>query len=120
MILIAEIIFIGANLSMAGWHSFLIKEGRSIKHGYWAAVYLLFAGLVSYFNNSLLLFICALLIRKVVFDLLLNLFLKRQLFYVSTETTSIIDKLHYKLFGKKSEIYMSIYFAAIIIINLFI
>lgn len=119
MIAIAEILIVSINIAMASYHAYLFKKGETVKHGWWGLAYLAFAVALSMLHHSWLLFICSLLIRKVVFDLSLNLFLGRQLFYVSTETTSVIDKLHYSIFGKKSEVYMSIYFAAIIVLNLF-
>lgn len=119
MVYLAEIILLIVNVAMAHYHSDLIKDGKKIRHGLWGAFYLAATGILVWFTNSWLLIICSLLIRKVIFDLSLNLFRNLPLFYVSTETTSLIDKLHYKLFGKKSEIYISIYFAALITINFF-
>lgn len=120
MIYIAEILLLLGNIAMAAYHADLIKDEKKINHAFWGGLYLAVAVLFSWLNHSWILFVCSLLIRKVVFDLSLNLFLGRQLFYVSTETTSVIDRLHYKLFGKKSELYMSIYFLITIILNVFI
>ena len=118
MIYILQIVLAGINISMAAYHAKLIKSEKKINHGLWAAGYLAVAVWLSLWVHSWWLMILSLFIRKVVFDLSLNLFLKRQLFFVSTETTSLIDKWHYKLFGKRSEIYMSIYCIVIIVINI--
>lgn len=117
MIYIAEIILLAVNISMAAYHASLIKDEKKINHALWGGIYLVTAGLFSFFNHSWTLLVLSLFIRKVFFDLSLNLFLGRQLFYVSTETTSVIDKIHYKLFGKNSEIYMGIYLAVIVFLN---
>ena len=120
MIFAGEIALIGINILMAWWHSKLISAGKPIKHGFWGFLYLIFSGLLSFAFSSLVLFIASLFIRKVVFDLSLNLFREKPLFYVSSSTTSIIDRIHFKLFGDFSELYMTIYLLAIIIINIYL
>lgn len=117
MIYVAEIFLLLCNLAMAAYHAKLIKNGKPIKHGLWGGGYLAVAVAVSIWQQSWILFVCSLLIRKVFFDLALNFFRGLPLFYVSSSTTSILDKLHNKVFGKRSEIYMAIYFIAIIILN---
>lgn len=111
-------IFVAANILMALQHHLMMQDGRKIKHGWWGLAYLAFAGVASLLTHSWILFVNSLFIRKVIFDTALNLFNHRPLFFVSTETTSIIDKLHYKLFKKKSEIYMTAYFIIIIILTI--
>lgn len=111
-------IFVAINIIMAFHHHLMMQDGERIKHGWWGALYLSFAGLAGLLTNSWLLFVNSLFIRKVVFDTALNLFNHRPLFFVSTETTSIIDKLHYKIFKKNSELYMSIYFIVIIALTI--
>jgi hypothetical protein len=120
MIFIAEILLIIANLVMAAHHANLIKDERPIKHGWWGLSYIVFAVLVSWLNHSWMLLFLSILIRKVVFDLALNIFRGLPIFYVSSSTTSIIDKVHYKLFGKRSEVYMFAYLIAIIFLNIFL
>lgn len=137
-ILIAIIILLAANIIMAAVHAFLIKRAATktppdphpIKHGWWAAGYFVFAGILSYWNHSWWLLGLSLLMHKVFLDLPLNLFRFGwgQLFYVSPEVKNVtglwdaifrkgktIDWLHYKVFGFRSEIYMTIYFIAIIV-----
>jgi hypothetical protein len=120
MIYLFEAVLLGGNIWMAWYHSRLIKAEKKIYHGLWGAAYLAVAVWLSLWLHSWVLFALSLFIRKVFFDLSLNMFRGLPLFYVSTETTSLIDKLHYKLFGKKSEIYMGIYFLVIIILNVLI
>lgn len=105
---------------MAAYHANLIKDGERINHAFWGGLYLGVAVLFSWLNHSWLLFVCSLLIRKVFFDLSLNLFRGLPLFYVSSDPESVIDRLHLKYFGKRSEIYMAAYLAILVIINLFI
>lgn len=117
---LSEILLVAINIGMAYYHSILIKDEKKINHGLWGGAYLVVAGVLSLIIHSWVLFVLSLFIRKVVFDLSLNLFLNRQLFFVSTETTSVIDQLHNKLFGKKSEIYMGIYLICIVVLNVLI
>lgn len=118
MAIIGVIFLIIINVVMAAYHASLINQGRPIKHGWWGAGYLALAVLLSLLNNSWLLFVDLLLIRKVFFDLSLNLFRGKPLFYVSSTTTSIIDRVHNKIFGNRSEIYMIVYLIASIIITI--
>lgn len=120
MIYFFEIFLAIVNIAMAAYHARLIKQGKKIQHGLWGAGYLAVAGTLSLLIHSWLLMILSLFIRKVVFDLSLNLSRGLPLFYVSTETTSLIDKFHYWVFGKNSELYMAIYTLCIVIINTYL
>lgn len=120
MIYLFQIFLIGANIAMAAYHVYLMKKEKKIQHGWWGLGYFILAVVLAIIIKSWWLLILSLFIRKVFFDLSFNAFLKRQLFYVSTETTSIIDNIHYHLFGKKSEIYMGIYLLCIVIINVLV
>lgn len=114
MRLIGEILLIIANIGMAAYHAYLIREGKRIKHGAWGALYMGIAGACAYFTRSWEVMVCALFVRKVFFDLSLNLFRDLPLFYVSKSTTSLIDRFHNKIFGRDSRIYMAIYLAVCI------
>lgn len=120
MIYLLQICLVASNLAMAAYHALLIKQEKKINHALWGGGYLVMVGVASFVLHSWALFVLSLFIRKVVFDLSLNLFLNRQLFFVSTETTSVIDLWHNKLFGKKSEIYMGIYLLVIVVLNVLI
>jgi hypothetical protein len=117
MIYIFEIVIAIGNVVMAWYHSRLIKAEKKINHALWGGMYLMVATLLSWSIHDWWLVVLSLFIRKVLFDLSLNIFRGLPLFYVSTETTSIIDKLHYKIFGKRSEIYQGIYMLVIVILN---
>ena len=73
---------------------------------------------ITCFLGDLWLLIACFLLRKFLFDISLNLYNGRGIFHVSTETTSIIDWIHYKLFGVNSEIYQTMYFMGWIILNI--
>lgn len=115
---IAEIILIGANILMALHHSDLIEQDRPIKHGLWGGLYLLFV-LVAGFCLTWWMVPVGLVLRKLVFDISLNLFRGLSPFYVSKSTGSLIDKLHYKVFGDRSEIYQTIYLVKLVFLNIF-
>ena len=110
------LLFFLANVLMAWYHSTLIKKCIKIRHGLWGGSYLVSVGLVSYFGNSWELAACLLFLRKWSFDISLNLFRDLPMFYVSKKPASIIDKAHNYLFGKRSEVYMAVYFIATIIL----
>lgn len=126
---LAEILFICLNVIMAGVHANIIKRMEretliygfpksKIKHGWWGLAYgAAVAGLSGLWWwksgsawQGVELAVCAVFVRKVFFDLPLNLFRGKPLFYVSTSTTSLIDRFHNRVFGNKSEIYMTLYF----------
>lgn len=113
----SQVILLAFNFWMAGYHSRLIKKGITPYHGWWGLFYLVVLLGLSWLTSWWLIPL-GLLNRKVFFDTALNLYRDLPLFYVSSTTTSIIDRIHYKLFGKKSEIYMFFYFFCIILLNL--
>lgn len=120
MIYLFQLFLVAGNIWMAYFHSTLIKAEKKIQHGLWGAAYLAVAVWLSLWLHSWVLFALSLFIRKVFFDLPLSLFRGLPLFYVSTVTTSIIDKMHYRIFGKRSEIYMGIYLLLIVTGNVLI
>lgn len=103
---------------MAWWHAKLLKQNRKIKHALWGGLYLVVAGVLSVVLASLPFFACSLFVRKVFFDTALNHYNGRNIFYVSRETTSIVDRIHFKLFGIHSEMYQTVYFLVIVIFNI--
>ena len=94
-----QLIFTAINIALGWWHARLIKQNRPIKHGWWGLGYVVAAGVVTFLLKDWILFILLLLIRKVVFDLSLNIFRGLPPFHVSLTTTSILDKLQRKIFG---------------------
>lgn len=106
---LSQVFLIAFNIWMARYHSRLLKKDKKIKHGIWGGLYLLLAGGLSLCFGWWF-FLSTLLLRKFLFDTSLNLYNGRGLFFVSHETTSIIDSIHFKLFGIHSEIYQTVYF----------
>jgi len=116
---------------MAWYHAKLFKAGKTVQHGAWAALYLIVATLLSWSTHNWWVFVLSLFIRKVFFDLSLNVFRFGwgKLFYVTPEVKNVtglwdairkgktIDWIHYKIFGFRSEIYMGIYMLVIIVLN---
>lgn len=120
MTYLGEILLILVNIAMAYYHACIFKDGGKVKHGWWGLAYLALTGLFAFLYHSWWLLIAGLLLRKLVFDISLNLFEGRSAFFVSVETTSIIDKFYYKVFKKNSELYQSIHFLLLVIINIFL
>lgn len=117
MTYLGEILLILVNIAMAYYHACIFKDGGKVKHGWWGLAYIAATVVLCAVVKSWQLFVMALIIRKVFFDTSLNYFLHRSIYYVSTETTSIIDKLHYKIWGNKSRVYLPIYLMILIILN---
>lgn len=108
------------NVAMAKYHSQLMREGGKIQHGWWGLAYVVVTIGAALISKEWLLIPISFLLRKVVFDCSLNKFNNRKLFFVSTETTSIIDKIHFKIFGYKSWIYYSLYLLISIVLTILI
>ena len=108
---LSQAFLIAFNIWMARYHSRLLKKDKKIKHGLWGGLYLAVAGGLSLWFGWWFL-LSTLLLRKFLFDSSLNLYNGRAIFFVSKETTSIIDRVHYLAFGIHSEIYQVAYAAA--------
>ena len=117
MLYIYELILLFVNVAMAAYHAKLIKQERKVQHGLWGGGYFLFAGILCLLAHSWWLALLAALVRKVAFDVSLNIFRGLPLFYVSAKPKSIIDRFHNWVFGKRSEIYIGIYLIFIVVIN---
>lgn len=107
---LSQVFLIAFNIWMARYHSRLLKKDRKIKHGLWGGLYLAICIGITLLFGDLWLLIACFLLRKFLFDTALNLYNGRGLFFVSTETTSIIDRVHFWAWGKHSEIYQIVYF----------
>lgn len=105
------------NVVMADYHAYLIIKGKRIFHGLWSMVYF---GLVCLIWTNPIYLINCLFIRKFFFDTALNYFRGFNFFHVSTKTTSLIDKLHFKLFGTKSEVYQTTYFIIFVLLSCYL
>lgn len=97
--LINNLIFAGLNIWMAFHHARLIGQNRPIRHGLWAAGYLaavvLFCVLFTWWYAPMLV-----LNRAIIFSPVLNLRRGLPINYISSTTTSVIDKLEFRLFGR--------------------
>lgn len=109
-IYISQAFLIAFNIWMARYHSRLLKRDKKIKHGLWGLSYVVLSVAITCFLGDLWLLIACFLLRKFLFDISLNLYNGRGIFFVSKETTSIIDRVHYWAFNIHSEIYQFIYF----------
>jgi len=115
-IYISQAFLIAFNIWMARYHSRLMKRDIRPKHGWWGGLHVAICIAITLLFGDLWLLIACFLLRKFLFDISLNLYNGRGIFFVSTETTSIIDRIHYKLFGVNSEIYQTMYFMGWVIL----
>lgn len=115
-IYISQAFLIAFNIWMARYHSRLLKRDKKIKHGLWGLSYVVLSVAITCFLGDLWLLIACFLLRKFLFDISLNLYNGRGIFFVSKETTSIIDRVHFWAFGVYSEIYQTMYFMGWIIL----
>jgi len=115
-IYISQAFLIAFNIWMARYHSRLLKRDKKIKHGLWGGLYVALCIAITCFLGDLWLLLACFLIRKFLFDISLNLYNGRGIFFVSKETTSIIDRVHFWAFGEHSEIYQTMYFMGWIIL----
>lgn len=95
--IINQIIFAAANIWMAWCHAKLIRENKPIKHGLWGGGYLA-AVLIWTVIFGWVYFFLLLVQRGVLFSPALNLFRRLPINHISSTTTSLIDRLEYKLF----------------------
>jgi len=126
---LAEFILVfPVNIGMAWWHGRLIKAGRKIGHGLWAGVFvLLLAGALLWQWDDLgpglprpafiLACLCA---RLPVFNISLNLFRRLKWDYMSPTSTSIVDKITLRLFGRNARVLWAVLIAIAITLNFFL
>lgn len=122
------IVILPVNILMAWWHSRLIKKERVIRHDLWALVYVasIAAGVylvrqdLTMLHQVLVFGLACLFGRLAVFPIALNLWRGLGVDYVSTGTTSTVDKLEYRLFGKRAWVVDIVAGATTIILTFFI
>lgn len=114
--LLIAILFIAINIALAKYDSWRISRHKRIYHGINAAVYLILL-IYPYIVTKDWFFIIALLsLRRIVFDTALNLFRGLRFDYISSTTTSIIDRLSYKFQAKYGYVpYYGVFFILIIL-----
>lgn len=116
---IGLLLIVAYNIATAWVHAQIIKRNKPIHHWMWAAFYVAFCwGVMWWAHNEYMIFFC-LFIRKPVFDVLLNFFRGLPLLYVSHDSGSLIDDVHFSLFGGKSIAYLIVY-AALSILSIII
>lgn len=94
---ILALLYTYINILLAKIDANKIKDGIHIKHGINALVYILLCVIALYITRDLYFFVALMFLRKIVFDTSLNLFRGLHYSYASKTTTSIIDRLTYKI-----------------------
>lgn len=114
--LLIVILFIAINIALAKYDSWRIARHKRIYHGINAVVYLILL-IYPYIVTKDWFFVIALLsLRRIVFDTALNLFRGLRFDYISSTTTSIIDRLSYKFQAKYGYVpYYGMFFILIIL-----
>lgn len=98
--LILLALFTIINIALAKYDSWKIASHKRIYHGINAAVYLLLLICPYIITKDWFFMIALLSLRRIVFDTALNLFRGLRFDYISSTTTSIIDRLSYKFQAK--------------------
>lgn len=113
--LLIVILFIGVNIAHAYHDGKRIKAQKRIYHGLNGLFYILLLAPVAFLKDWL--FVIGLLsLRRIVFDTALNLFRGLRFDYISSTTTSLIDRLSYKFQAKFGYIpYYGMFFILIIL-----
>lgn len=98
--LLIVILFTGVNIAHAYHDAERIKAQKRIYHGLNSLFYILLLAPIYIYPREWMFVIGLLSLRRVVFDTALNLFRGLRFDYISSTTTSIIDKLSYKFQAK--------------------
>lgn len=114
-----ELFFIGVCILNAWIDAKRIKGGKRIYHGVNGGIYLALT-FGSYFLGGWFLVLAVLIIRKVFFDVALNLFRGLPFFYFPQNPKSILDKLQYKVFNVNMEILWVVLVLLLLILNVFV
>lgn len=101
---------------MAYVDSVLIKKGERIYHGLNGLFYILMVVPAYLITKNLYLCVGLFVIRRLVFDISLNLFRGLPYNYTSKTTTSIIDKLLYRTQSQLGDIYYLILIISIVLL----
>ena len=118
--ILAVISYTVVNILLAKHDAEKIFRQQKIEHGTNALVYLALIAPVIYVTQSWIFLIGLLALRRIVFDTALNLFRGLKYDYISTTTTSIIDKLSYKFQDRFGYITYYGFFAIIVILSIFL
>ena len=93
-------IFSIINVALAKIDAWKIANGRKIYHGINASLYLILVTLLYIWTKNPAICIGVLAVRRIVFDTALNLFRGLRFDYISSTTTSIIDRISYRFQSK--------------------
>jgi hypothetical protein len=93
--IILVILYAGLNILHARHDAWRILDGRRIYHGINGLVQVLVLVPVYFYTNDWFFIIGLLSVRRIVFDTALNIFRGLRFDYISSTTTSIIDRLSY-------------------------
>jgi hypothetical protein len=114
--LLIVILFIAINIALAKYDSWRIARHKRIYHGINAVVYLILLVYPYTITKDWFFIIALLSLRRIVFDTALNLFRGLRFDYISSTTTSIIDRLSYKFQAKYGYVpYYGVFFILIIL-----
>jgi len=126
MIYVFEAVLMAISVAFAWIQSDMIKDDDSIEHGWWSVAFGIFVlgfSLMLYglaWKKCLLFGAIQGLGHLPAFNFLLNSFRKDKAWnYVSTKTTSLLDKAQYWLFGSKAWIFWIVCGAAFIALQFF-
>lgn len=108
------------NILLANHDALKISQHKKIEHGTNALVYLALILPAGYLTNSWIFLIGLLALRRIVFDTALNLIRGLRFDYISSTTTSVIDRLSYKFqkhFGYL--VYYALFFVILVLSIIF-
>ena len=106
------------NIMLAHRDAVKIYNNQRIKHGLNALFYVLMLVPVFAVLQDWLIIIGLLAVRRIVFDTALNLFRGLRCDYVSSTTTSILDKMSYKFQSKYGYIPYYLIFLIIVLLSI--
>lgn len=114
--LILLVLFTCINIALAKYDAWKIKNNKWIYHGINAVIYLILLIYPYILTKDWFFMIALLSLRRIVFDTALNLFRGLRFDYISSTTTSIIDRLSYKFQAKYGYIpYYGMFFILIML-----
>jgi hypothetical protein len=114
--LILLALFTCINIALAKYDAWKIKHNKWIYHGINAVVYLILLIYPYIITKDWFFMIGLLSLRRIVFDTALNLFRGLRFDYISSTTTSIIDRLSYNFQAKYGYIpYYGMFFILIML-----
>lgn len=93
--LLIALVYAGLNILHAKHDAVRISQHKRIYHGINGLIHVILVGVVFLFTKEWFFVIGLLSLRRIVFDTALNLFRGLRFDYISSSTTSIIDRLSY-------------------------